>query len=157
MLCVIDNLAQLQKLNITSCTDALHFLFFYYITKSNCFTSFYGRCERYNGLVYVYKDYNGFCNHKNNPCLCTEEENRLFTFLMNEFNTCSRTTSISFVIWQYKFIFIVFERIWICHFVKVHTSLQITIWIRLGESDRLLNLYTYMCLHQFIIINHCYM
>ena len=28
LLCVIDNLAQLQKLNITSCTDALHFLFF---------------------------------------------------------------------------------------------------------------------------------
>ena len=80
-----------------------------------------------------------------------------FTFLMNEFNTCSRTTSIYFVIWQYKFIFIIFERIWICHFVKVHTTLQITIWFRLGESDRFLNLYSYMCLHQFIIINHCYM
>jgi len=28
LLSVVDNLAELQKLNITSCTDALHFLLF---------------------------------------------------------------------------------------------------------------------------------
>ena len=40
LLSVVDNLAELQQLNITSCTDVLHFLLFYYITKSNCFRGF---------------------------------------------------------------------------------------------------------------------